>query len=284
MAWNHPKTNWAASEVVGTADLTRIENNTQFRYNYIAGLEIQASNYMLLIQAGMVYIEGVCYNNLATTTKYINVAWTSGAPNYGGKPSGLSLTDDTWYHIFALGNPTTGSLNFAIDDNITFTNITADANISAAGFTKKRRIASVYYHNSTDKLALFSQRGGFFSTPLKRDSIDEHQGVVSTSTITLYNVPSGSHSGETKKMFPSDIIVIAKMNLILIDTVTASPTCLFGSFNNNEIYPALTTYVPRYIETEISDSTIYYDCDNADTVFIVESVGYFDPRGEGYSL
>ena len=72
-------------------------------------------------------------------TKQIDVTpWVAGT-NAGGFPSLLTLTADTWYHLFIIKNPSSGVVDAGFDSNLSATNLLNDA----TGFTRFRRVGSV---------------------------------------------------------------------------------------------------------------------------------------------
>ncbi|MCP4392787.1 MAG: hypothetical protein GY804_00705 [Alphaproteobacteria bacterium] len=78
--------------------------------------------------------------SVAPMTKRIDANWAVGN-NSGGRPASVPLTALTWYHIFAIMNPTTGAVDFGFDTNINASNLLASA--ASSGFTKHRYINSV---------------------------------------------------------------------------------------------------------------------------------------------
>jgi len=61
----------------------------------------------------------------STIIKQIDVDWVEGT-NQGGFPSGLTLTADTWYHVFVITKPN-GFTDAGVDSATDATNLLADA-------------------------------------------------------------------------------------------------------------------------------------------------------------
>ncbi len=79
-------------------------------------------------------IYSVFINQPSVVTKQIDATWADGT-NTGGRAAGVSLSADTWYHVFELGK-TTGVANAGFDTSITASNLLADAAVISAGYTK----------------------------------------------------------------------------------------------------------------------------------------------------
>lgn len=85
---------------------------------------------------------------LATAiTKQIDANWVAG-DDVGGFPSGLTLTADTWYHLFVIKNNSTGVVDAGFDTSLTATNLLADA----TGYTEFKRIGSVLVDSASNIL------------------------------------------------------------------------------------------------------------------------------------
>lgn len=81
------------------------------------------------------------FTNTATFTKRVNATWVQGT-NQGGLADALVATPGTWYHVFGLGKPD-GTVDFGFDTDLNATNLLADANVVAAGFTLYRKVGSI---------------------------------------------------------------------------------------------------------------------------------------------
>lgn len=76
--------------------------------------------------------------------KQIDAAWVAGSAA-GGFPSGLTLTNDTWYHVFLIKRSDTGVVDAGYDTSATAANLLSDA----SNYDSYRRIGSVYYGTAT---------------------------------------------------------------------------------------------------------------------------------------
>ncbi len=144
----------------------------------------------------------------AAFSKQIDAVWTAGGTPgspLGGFPSGLtsgSPVNDTWYHVFAIWNPTTGAVDAGFDSSVTATNLLSDA----TGFTKFRRIGSILYGTAT--IVAFHQLGDVFlwDVPVQDESNND-PGISSRVTVIV--------------TVPLDVAVFAIIFLLLTD---ATPT------------------------------------------------------------
>lgn len=89
-------------------------------------------------------------------TKQIDVDWVAGN-NQGGFPSALTLSANTWYHMFVIYNPTTNTVDAGFDTSTSATNLLADA----TGYTAWRRIGSVLTDGSSNIIP-YRQIGDMF--------------------------------------------------------------------------------------------------------------------------
>jgi len=90
----------------------------------------------------------------AALVKQIDVNWASGT-GAGGFPSGLTLTADTWYHLFII-DETDLSIDAGFDSSLTATNLLTDS-----GGSFYRRVGSALVDSSSNILG-YTQIGGKF--------------------------------------------------------------------------------------------------------------------------
>lgn len=117
--------------------------------------------------------------------KQIDVAWaaggTPGVPA-GGFPSGLTLTANTWYHLFVIRNTSTGVIDGGFDTATNAATLLADA----TGYAAPRRIGSVLT-DSVSNIIAYTQFGDEFlwdSPPL-----DVSATISTTSATPTMSVP-----------------------------------------------------------------------------------------------
>ncbi len=87
--------------------------------------------------------------NLKTTLrKDLESTWVVG-DNQGGRASSVALVDDTWYHLFVI-KKADGTVDAGYDTAVNAANLLTDT-----GYTYYRRVASLYYIDSTSKVRAF---------------------------------------------------------------------------------------------------------------------------------
>lgn len=122
-------------------------------------------------------------------TKQIDANWVAGN-DVGGFPSGLTLTADTWYHLFLIKNNTTGVVDAGFDTSLTATNLLADA----TGYTEFRYVDSRKTDGSSNIIAFFATEmaGGGIHVLLETmvQEFSESPPATTEQTKTLSFVPT----------------------------------------------------------------------------------------------
>jgi hypothetical protein len=117
-------------------------------------------------------------------TKSISGTWAVNSGSAGLDAGAVAAS--TWYHVFLIGNTSTGAVDVLFSTSATAPTMTLP---NAAGFTKKRRIGSIKT-NASSQIILFTQVGDQFLwiTP----TVDYTNGgvTVAMSALTL-TVPTG---------------------------------------------------------------------------------------------
>ena len=154
-----------------------------FPYGYINGFSMSNAadaDHDITIEIGMAKDNANAYliYNSANLTKRIDANWSAGTGN-GGFPSGLVLSNNTWYHMFVIYNPNSGAVDAGWDTSTTATNLLADA----TGYTAYRRIGSVLTNGSANIIP-FTQIGDefYWTTPAA-----DVNGTI-TTTISNYTL------------------------------------------------------------------------------------------------
>lgn len=119
-------------------------------------------------------------------TKQIDASWASG-DDAGGLSSSLTLSADTWYHIFAIN--VAGSADVGFDTDIDAANLIADHSATAY-----RRIGSVLTDGSSNIIAFTADEtdGGGLDVFWTDPPLSVNAQAVSSSAATLtLDVPTG---------------------------------------------------------------------------------------------
>lgn len=114
-----------------------------------------------------------------TLTKRLDATWTAG--NNGGLLDTGTRASNTWYHIYAIYNPTTKASDFVAT-------ATLGSPTLPSGYTRSRRIGSIY-SNSSNQNKDWRQFGRtmLWTTP----SLDVSTNTLSTAANFSVTVPSG---------------------------------------------------------------------------------------------
>lgn len=125
--------------------------------------------------------DSITIQTTSTITKRIDASWASGTGN-GGLSSSLTLSSNTWYHVFAI--LVGGSADFGFDTSATAANLITDHSA-----TVYRRIGSVKT-NSSSNILDFYQWGDWFywDSPILDQSA---VSIVTTGNNLSLSVPLG---------------------------------------------------------------------------------------------
>lgn len=152
--WASPKIDWDTNDVIGYADLNRIESNIAFlpevMHKKIDGIGFKtdsASSIVSVFEGSCSSINGVPINFTTTFEKALT-SWAVGnGPAFGGMASAVTLATNTWYYIFVIMNPANGTTEVMFDDNVSGTNV------ANGTYTEKRRVGSFKTGDSAGTLA-----------------------------------------------------------------------------------------------------------------------------------
>lgn len=152
--------------------------------------------------------------NSSTLTKRLDATWASGTGN-GGRPAAISLSANTWYHVFLINDGST--TDAGIDTSLSCTNL-----LSASSYTKYRRVGSVLWDGSTIVQFIQTSNNEFeWMVPAS----DYATAAVTSRTNTALSVPTG-------------IKVRARMNVAWILNATSGALLLSN--------PAVSDTAPSY--------------------------------------
>jgi hypothetical protein len=134
-------------------------------------------------------------------SKDINAVWTEGH-QVGGRASGASLSNGTWYRLFLIAK-SDGSCDAGFDTSASAANLLSDA--SGDGYAYYRHMAWVYYIDGTDGIRDFvfswpatflwatAQAGG--GTPAVQTSVTTLKLPVPSDALALVTI-AGTHSSQ----------------------------------------------------------------------------------------
>lgn len=207
--------------------------------------------------------------------------WSAGGGGRG-RPGGVAFGSDTWFHVFLIQTPG-GAVDAGIDTSINAVNLLADAAVSAAGYTRFRRIASVRT-DSGGGLQRWQQNGDdfrFVAPPPVESSANANQSG-SDKTLLLTQAPTGF----TKRVvFRTVVEFNAAVNNMLVvgsfESIGANPgnnTTPMANF----FYDGGSQFSARRDLDLLLDSTntVKFRASAANNMKVnTQVVGWCDPRG-----
>jgi hypothetical protein len=260
--------------------------------NYLTGMTLSNDSgdtaHDISVAAGVVRdnADAITGTSTSAIVKQIDAAdWGSGT-GAGGRPSGVSLSADKWYYVFAIF-ATDGDVDFGFDDDISATNLLADSNVATAGFDQGyRRIGSVMTDGSSN-IKQFYQLGDEFWWAYDEMADAEHT-VTNTgangTAVTLDNIPDGL---QVRVYMGVVATGIGNSNVLGVvngdDTVTALPpgagsNIQWGASQHNSGSNESAIAEVSAICNTSNQVKFYASVTTADIDITV--LGYIDPRGQ----
>lgn len=250
--------------------------------NYIDGLILSNgidSDHDINIAIGECRNTGDTENITADSAfvKQIDATWTVGTAA-GGRAAGVSLSNTTWYHVFAIGKADDGGFDFGFDTDIAASNLLADAAVIAAGFTTYRRIGSVLTDGSANIIG-FSQYGDEFlwdAPPLDIDTSVQGASAISYALST----PLGVKCIAMQNFYIGGGVASVGIYVTSLDQDDQNPTVILGrisvwfeSGEANEVAGGIRTRTNTSSQIRIRSTDAATDIDAA-------TIGYIDSRGK----
>lgn len=214
--------------------------NTGVPDNYITGLV--PSNNSTDSEHDIDFSVGTCKDSTNTSTlistvsltKQIDANWALGT-DQGGFPSGLTLTADTWYHMFIISK-SDGTIDYGFDSDLTASNLLSDA----TDFIFYRRVGSVLVDASSNIIngIWYRKSSGALSFIWNIQQLDYNANAPTSSGNVTVSSPLGVNCEITANVTLNQRTVITEFYL-----VTRNP-------DTTDVVPAIT------------NSTIYTEQDN----------------------
>tara|TARA_R100000750_G_scaffold28942_1_gene18338 strand:+ start:642 stop:1616 length:975 start_codon:yes stop_codon:yes gene_type:complete len=252
--WTTPKTNWTTNDGIGDTDLNRMEENTEYLYdqqqgsesvfnNYVNGFHVQGntaslSDYEVSLSGGFWVEDDGSFVQWSTpfatvTTKTLSASsWTAGSGGQAKAP-GATFSTDGWYWVFALYNPTTNALDFAIDSSITGANLGTVITPApgGSGFTQYRRICPIKTSTllSTNGIVpmIYGSQGTYLNNTIKyfpeTPCMEASQALSATTSTQVLLRDSGGNI-----LVPRDTVANEDNGGMLeMEIITNAPTVLW---------------------------------------------------------
>ena len=211
----------------------------------------------------------------STFTKKIDATWASGSGN-GGMASGVSLSADTWYHVY-LVELDAGGTDAGFDTATNAANLVATSGVASA----YRRIGSVLTDSSSNILG-FTQFQDEFIFDAQITNVNG-SGLGTSRVLQTVSTPTGF---EVRAILGLLGIISGSNNSVMItlthpNVTDATPVQGIvnnageNSSNNNGTWAAGT----HIVRTDTASRVAFRQSVNS-TVYI-NTNGYYDPRGRG---
>lgn len=256
----------------------------QLSRGMIDGLEMSVNStdaYDLDVQAGNAIdsANGFILKLSSAITKQIDAAWAEGN-NAGGFPSngtsGLTLTNDTWYHVFLIAQSGGTGVDVGFDTNLDASVLLNDDNAGAESYDKYRRIGSIQYVDATTKIRPFVQNGDEFHW--------EGGSILDVNGVTPAATPSTTLHSLT---LPSGVTIAALGNLqVLVDNSGSDGAFYVDLWGSSTGAPASADngFFRAYIDKILEDGgTNYYGPDPVAQVRLLTDSAQIRSRGEAIS-
>lgn len=215
------------------------------------------------------FADGSGQATLSALTKNINSSWTAGSGN-GGLFTG-TVAPSTWYHCWAIYNPTTGVSDAGFD----VTGFVIPSNIPS-GYTKYSYRGSILTDSSSNIVG-FHQVGNRFDWNLP---FNEYNSTSSPSSLTFVSTtvpPNISLIGIYGIACTSISNQLAYMRLMYPGATDATPTNSNSQFQcqgSSGNFTLSSTYVEVPTDT---NSTIGFRSSNSAVGAILNTFGYIIP-------
>jgi hypothetical protein len=252
----------------------QLDGLTNLMRNYIDGFTLSNNatdaDHDLDIAAGSA-MDSTNDNVISTTsslTKQIDVDWAEG-DDAGGFPSGLTLSADTWYHVFVL-RKADGTVDAGFDTSLTATNLLADA----TDYIYYRRVGSIAT-DSSNNIRAFSQHKDRFDWHAPIETLDT-SSISTTEATVQATVPAGV---EVEAIVGVDLVYNGAVNVVRVygaDEADATPA------DNNRTVVVTTSGVDSVVlNVWVNTSQEYHYRATSATGFLkLRALGWYDPRGK----
>jgi len=208
----------------------------------------------------------------AALVKQIDVNWASGTAA-GGFPSGLTLTADTWYHLFII-DETDLSIDAGFDSSLTATNLLTDS-----GGSFYRRVGSVLVDGSANIIG-YTQFGDHFmwdTPPYDINGATQGTSATSRTLSTPLGVKVLSHISSSQSVAAGRAVLYIS-SLDADDDAAAADGSNFKATSLPDVASNPAIMGNSLIRTNTS-SQIRTRSDIASTVLRIATWGWFDSRG-----
>ena len=225
-------------------------------------------------------VNGYLMTLSSSITKDATSTWVNGDAS-GGLGSGLTLTNGTSYHVFALGKSTNPlACEAGFDTNVNATNLLVAS--ASAGYDQYRRLGSVFYIDYTYKMAPFFQKGDYFNflnSSFSDSTYFFSNGLVYKKTLT--HMPTGLEVRARVGVYGNTAINATPLGSWMVGDGAAGALSIFtGSVSNW----TSSSWYPERVEcnvwTDTSGRINIGTTSTASTYLFFYELGWMDPRGK----
>lgn len=199
-------------------------------------------------------------------TKRLDATWSAGTGN-GGRSSSVSLTADTWYHVFAI--LVGGSADVGFDTSLTAANLVADHSATAY-----RRIWSILTNSSANVVAYFQSgdEGLWLNPPLDVDATQS-----TTANLRTLSVPTGFRVWAHMTSLVSSSAT-RRLYINSPDANDEAPSAAAAPLATHSVIANEPLQIPLSVMTNTSGQ-VRTRADGASTTLRISTLGWTDWRG-----
>lgn len=248
----------AARATLEAATLTDFEG-------FIDGLALSTDSANgITLAAGVAVTDTMVLRRATSLTKQLNVAWAAGVS--GCLDTGAEASS-TWYHVYLIGNPTTGAVDFLASTS-------ASSPTMPTGFTVKRRIGSVY-NNGSSNIDSFEQIGDEFLWTVNPTPSTSSAALASANgTLFTLQVPPGLNVAAIVNFWGAD----AASNQIYLSSPSL-PDLSASASNGRADSPHTSSGGQKTLRTDTSGRIRARGASGTTGQIYLATIGWRDPRG-----
>lgn len=209
--------------------------------------------------------------------KQIDAAWAEGGTpgtTAGGFPSGLSLTNGTWYRVFVIAKAD-GTVDGGFDTSATAANLLADA----TGYTYYRHVGWVFY--TSNSIVKFFQKKNRFTFDVPRLDVNYIATTTTAATHTVSLPPDVDCVGDQQIVMKDDNAAGANQSCYgLITAIEQTDTTPSASAHNIYTYDTSgdnnESFMTQMNVASSASSTIRSRFDTTSKLLAIITCGWID--------
>lgn len=262
--------------------ITSAKLDTSLFRGYIDGLttahDTDADHDIAISPGAAMSSDGSVFMELAATlTKQIDATWAAG-DDAGGMAEGITVGNDTWYHLFLLSSADGATVDAGWDTSVTAANLLADTAVVAAGLTKARMIWS-HRTNGSANIRAYTQLHDECLWAVQSDDVNSDNPGTSAVTPTLLT-PLGIKCWvkATVRVFAGTTSNITVLITSPDQTDTAAATTAF-TLEANSGAAARPVVFGQWRTNTSSQIRYRFSASGASDNMRIQTIGFQHPRG-----